>query len=778
MEETVTLESTAGLSTVEARERAKKFGPNTIREQAAPYWRVLLPKFWAPVPWLLEAAIVLQIGMGAYIEAAVVGALLVFNAVLGIVQEHRAGVALAALKQRLEPNALVCRDGQWTRLPAVDLVPGDAVQLALGGVVPADVRVTRGSVMVDQSMLTGESVPVEVQLGGIVHAGSLVRSGRASAMVTATGARTYFGRTVELVRIAHAPSSEQHAVLAAVKGLGLVNGIVALVSVGYAYLLGFPGAELMRLALTALLATVPVALPATFTLTAALSALALSRRGALLTRLSAVHEAAAMDVLCSDKTGTLTQNALEVEETSPMPGFDRERLLFLAAMASSRTGDDPLDAAVQRAAASLIPARYDREPTRFVPFDPETKISEAYLSDDGHEPMRVVKGALQAIEQIADVAPGARAKSDELANQGHRIIAVAVGAPGSSMQLAGLIALSDPPRADSAQLIGALKGLGVRTVMVTGDSAATASVIAGKVGLRPTPYPAAASYHHADLQQFDVYARVLPEDKYRLVEELQHSGHVVGMCGDGANDAPALSQAQVGIAVSSATDAAKAAAAIVLTEPGLAGILSTVHEGRSAFRRLQIYALNMLVKKIEVVLLLAYGLVVVHRALLTPMMMVLLLVTNDFLTMSLTTDRARPAPAPSVWHMRRIVTAATIFGSCKLLFSGGIVAAGALYGRFPIRELQSLSFLAIAFGNQAVLYVLRERGHLWHSRPGRWLLLSSAIDVTIVSGLVLSGTLMARLPWSLVGAVAMTAIGFALLLDQLKIPVEAALRLR
>ncbi|HDR9483014.1 TPA: HAD-IC family P-type ATPase [Burkholderia aenigmatica] len=777
MEETLTPESTTGLSTTEARERANEFGPNTIHEQPTPYWRVLLPKFWAPVPWLLEVSIVLQIGVGAYVEAAVVGALLVFNAVLGIVQEHRAGVALAALKQRLEPTALVCRDGQWTRVSAADLVPGDAVQLALGGVVPADVRVTKGAVMADQSMLTGESVPVEVPLGGTVYAGSLVRRGQATGVVTATGARTYFGRTVELVRIAHAPSSEQHAVLAAVKGLGLVNGIIALVSVGYAYLLGFPGAELIRLALTALLATVPVALPATFTLSAALSALALSRRGALLTRLSAVHEAAAMDVLCSDKTGTLTQNALEVAEISPMPGFDRERLLCLAAMASSRSGDDPLDAAVQLAAASLIAERPDQEPTRFVPFDPETKIAEAYLSHDGHEPMRVVKGALQAVEQIADVAPGARAKSDELAHQGHRIIAVAVGAMGSSMHLAGLIALSDPPRTDSAELIGALKRLGVRTIMVTGDSAATASAIAGKVGLRSTPYPAAASYHHTDLQQFDVYARVLPEEKYRLVAELQDSGHVVGMCGDGANDAPALSQAQVGIAVSSATDAAKAAAAVVLTEPGLAGILSTIQEGRSAFRRLLAYALNMLVKKIEVVLLLAYGLVAVHRALLTPMMMVLLLVTNDFLTMSLTTDRARPAPAPSIWHMRRIVTAATIFGSCKLLFSGIIVTAGVLYIRLPISELQSLSFLAIAFGNQAVLYVLRERGHLWHSLPSRWLLLSSVIDITIVSVLVLSGTLMAALPLSLVGAVTMTAIGFALLLDQLKIPVEAVLRL-
>ncbi|WP_028232792.1 plasma-membrane proton-efflux P-type ATPase [Paraburkholderia mimosarum] len=777
MGETEALISAAGLSTAEARQRAKEFGPNAIREQTIPYWRVLLPKFWAPVPWLLEAAVVLQIGMGAYVEAAVVGALLVFNALLGIVQEQRAGVALAALKQRLEPTALVCRDGQWTRVPAADLVPGDAVQLALGGVVPADVRVTMGSVMVDQSMLTGESVPVEAPPGGTVYAGSLVRSGRASGTVTATGTRTYFGRTVELVQIAHAPSSEQHAVLAAVKGLGLVNGIIALVSVGYAYFLGFQGAELIRLALTALLATIPVALPATFTLSAAVSALALSRRGALLTRLSAVHEAAAMDVLCSDKTGTLTQNVLEVQEISSMPGFDRERVLLLAAMASSHTGDDPLDAAVQQAAASLIPERHDEKPTRFVPFDPETKISEAYLSHDGHEPLRVLKGALQAIEQIAEVAPSARAKSDELAHQGHRIIAVAVGAPGGSMHLAGLIALSDPPRTDSAQLIGALKGLGVRTVMVTGDSSATASAIAGKVGLRPTPYPATASHKHADLQQFDVYARVLPEDKYRLVEELQHSGHVVGMCGDGANDAPALRQAQIGIAVSSATDAAKAAAAVVLTEPGLAGILSTVREGRTAFRRLLTYALNMLVKKIEVVLLLAYGLVVVHRALLTPMMMVLLLVTNDFLTMSLTTDRATPAPAPSVWRMRRIVTAATIFGSCKLLFSSSIVAAGALYSRLPTGELQSLSFLAIAFGNQATLYVLRERGHFWHSLPGRWLLLSSAIDITIVSVLVLSGTLMAALPLSLVAAVAMTAIGFALILDQLKIPVEAALRL-
>ena len=324
-----------GLTGIEARRRLTEFGPNAVSEEAPKRWRVFLAKFWSPVPWMLEATMLLQLGLGEYIEASVIGGLLLFNVTLGFIQEGRAGAALTALKKRLAPTALVRRDGEWIRLPASEVVPGDAIRLSLGSIVAADVTIASGSVTVDQSMLTGESVPIDAEPGRPVYAGSLVRRGQAIAEVTATGSKTYFGRTAELVRAAHAASTEQAAIFAATRNLAIVNGTVALLIVASAYFMALPSPDLIRLALTALLATIPLALPATFSLSAALSAQILAARGVLLTRLSAAHEAAAMDVLCADKTGTLTRNTLEVVDVVAMTGVERERVLALAALASS-----------------------------------------------------------------------------------------------------------------------------------------------------------------------------------------------------------------------------------------------------------------------------------------------------------------------------------------------------------------------------------------------------------------------------------------------------------
>lgn len=346
-EHSATAMAPAGLTSAEARRRLNASGPNTVSEQVPPRWRKFLAKFWAPIPWMLEAAIVLQIGLGAYVEASVIGALLLFNATLGFVQEGRAGAALAALKKRLALTALARRDGEWVRLPASELVPGDAIRLSLGALVPADATLVSGSVMVDQSALTGESLPVDANAGSQVYAGSLVRRGQAIAEVTATGAKTTFGRTAELVRVAHAASTEQAAIFDVTRNLAIINGTVAVLIITYAYFVELPPADQIRLGLVALLATIPLALPATFTLSAAFGAQLLARHGVLLTRLSAVHEAAAMDVLCADKTGTLTRNALEVADVVAMPGLDRVRVLALAALASSEGDQDLIDAAIR-----------------------------------------------------------------------------------------------------------------------------------------------------------------------------------------------------------------------------------------------------------------------------------------------------------------------------------------------------------------------------------------------------------------------------------------------
>jgi H+-transporting ATPase len=762
-----------GLTGVEARRRLGALGPNAVSEAAPPRWRAYLAKFWSPIPWLLEAAMLVELGLGKYVEAAVIGCLLLFNATLGFVQEGRAGAALAALRKRLAPTALVRRDGAWIRIAASEIVPGDVISLPLGALAPADARLVTGAVMVDQSMLTGESVPVDATAGDTVYAGSLVRRGQAVAEVTATGARTYFGRAAELVRTARSVSTEQAAIFAVTRNLALVNATVAICIIVAAYAIALPPGDLVPLALTALLATVPAALPATFTLSAALGSQTLARRGVLLTRLSALHEAAAMDLLCADKTGTLTRNELRVVDVMPMDGFDRAGVLALAALASSEADQDPIDAAVL-AAARAPPAARPEHRTRFVPFDPATKRAEAFVVDQQGDERRIVKGAFEVVSRTAEVPGHARYAVDGLAGQGHRVIAVAFGAP-TALRLVGLIAISDPPREDSATLIAELRELGVRTVMVTGDSATTAAAIARRVGIDgdvcSTEQLAGDPADHCG-----IFARVVPELKFRLVQQLQRIGHVIGMCGDGVNDAPALRQAQIGIAVSSATDVAKAAAGMVLTEPGLGGVVFAVREGRVGFRRLVTYAFNMLTKKFEIVLFLAAGLLLTGHAVMTPVLMVLMLVTNDFLAMSLTTDRASPSPSPSIWHMRNITGAGVVLGACKLMFSIAMLALGKLALGLGAAELQTFAFITLVFGSQGLMYVVRERRSLWSSMPSKWVVGSSCADMTTVAALALSGTLMAPLSWRLLLGVFAAAAAFTLILDQIKRPVLAVFR--
>jgi H+-transporting ATPase len=584
-----------GLTSDEARRRLEKFGPNTIPDTTLHPLRRALSKFWAPVPWMLEAAVVLELALGKYVEASIIAGLLAFNAVLGLLQEGRARATLAALKSRLALNASVRRDNTWRTITAAGLVPGDIVKLSLGAVVAADARLIEGEILLDQSMITGESIPVEGGGGLETYAGALVRRGEAVAEVMATGVHTKFGRTAELVRTAHGASSQQKAVLRVVRNLAMFNSAIIVLLVAYAYVLKMPVSEIVPLVLTAVLASIPVALPATFTLAAAIGAQALAHRGVLPTRLSAVDEAASIDVLCSDKTGTLTRNELKVTAIRPMPGFDEAHVLGMATLASSDGGQDPVDGAIRSAgmqtAASDLPKL-----SKFMPFDPGTKMSEATAVDSTGAAVRIVKGAFSAVMGLTSSMPDALTVANELEAQGFRVLAVAVGPP-EAMKLAGIIALSDPPRPDSAALITELHALGVRTVMVTGDATATAAIVARAVGLGGAVCPPGPIQDNVRAEDFAVFAGVLPEGKYNLVKAFQKSGHTVGMCGDGANNAPALRQAQMGIAVSTATDVAKSAAGIVLTEPGLAGIVASVKEGRVTFQRILTYALNSVIKK-------------------------------------------------------------------------------------------------------------------------------------------------------------------------------------
>ena len=763
-----------GLSSDDARTRLATSGPNEMPDTALAPWRRVLAKFWAPVPWMLEAAVILQVVLHEYTEAAVIAALLLFNAALGFFNEARAQATLVALKSRLALTASVRRDGAWKTIPASGLVPGDTLKLSLGGVVAADVKLLAGSVLLDQSMLTGESVPIEVGAGVATYAGALVRRGEATALVTATGVHTKFGHTAELVRTAHVVSTQEKTVVRVVRNLAIFNGGLIALLVTYALVRKMPHDDIVHLVLTAILASIPVALPATFTLAAALGAKALARLGVLPTRLSAVDEAATLDVLCSDKTGTLTLNDLTVTALRAETGFDEPHLLAMAALASSEGGQDPVDGAI-RAAAAKRPISDAPKLDKLIPFDPATKLSDATAVDAKGSTLRAVKGAFAVVSKLADASSTAAAAAEEFEGKGFRVLAVAVG--GKTLKLVGVIALSDPPRPDAADLIKQLKALGVRTVMVTGDAPATAKIVASQVGIDGAICPQGQIPENVSPESFAVFAGVMPEAKFHLVQAFQKSGHTVGMCGDGANDAPALRQAQMGIAVSTATDVAKSAAGIVLTKPGLEGVVAAVKEGRITFQRILTYTVNSVTKKIVQVLFLAVGLLITGQAILTPMLMVLVMITGDFLGMSLTTDNVRPSPTPSVWRVGDLTLAGIFMGLSELVLCVVALVLGKYHLGFGIDTLRTLAFVVIVFGNQATTYTNRARRHLWSIAPSRWLVLSSVVDLAIASTMANRGIAMAPLPLVVIGAILVGSVVFAFLVDFVKIPVFRHLKI-
>ena len=767
----------AGLTSAEVARRHAEFGPNAVVEEHVNPLVRFVRHFWAPVPWMLEATIVLQIAIGQRVTGALIAVLLLLNVILSAFQEHRASAALDLLKQRLALKARVRRDHVWVDLPAADLVPGDIVQISLGDVVPADILLVNGSLLVDQSMLTGESIPVETEVGQTSYAGGLVRRGEADAKVVATGTRTYFGRTAELVSVAHVESAEQKAVMDVVRTLTVVNFAVVVGIVAYALATNISLEQITTLVLTAMLSAVPVALPATFALAAALGARALAMKGVLLTRLSALHEAATIDVLCADKTGTLTLNELRVAAIHALRArYDEAGVLAYARLASSTGGQDPIDTAIRSLAdESKTGVDAPQMAVSFTPFDPASKLAEATAIDHGRE-IRIVKGAPAAVSSFAAFDAQAEAQLEALNRAGYRTLAVAAG-PNGSIELIGLIAFSDPPRPDSAQLLTELRGLGVRTVMVTGDAATTAATVAHSIGLAGAICPAGGIPESVGPDDFAVYAGVLPEQKFQLVQAFQRQGHAVGMCGDGANDAPALRQAQMGIAVSTATDVAKAAAGIVLTEPGLSGIVACINEGRSAFQRILTFTLMILVNKCVTLLVFGFGLLVTGHAVLTPFLQALAMLTNDFVSMARAADRARPSPYPNAWRVRNLMLAALPLGLLRLLYLLAIL--GLCWGVLDLNtdQMQTLTFVMLGFAGQGNVYVLRERGRLWRSRPAPIMILASVCDVAVMAGFAAFGILMTPLPLWIIGMLVGTTLVFTLVMDSIKLAVFARVRI-
>lgn len=757
-----------GLTSQDAGRRLKEYGPNAVAEEKPRMIIELLRKFWAPVPWMLEVTVILELILDKKLEAAIIGALLVFNALLSLFQEGRARNALALLRQRLSVHARVMRDGTWSVVAAEELVPGDYIHLRMGDVVPADVAVSEGNILADQSALTGESLPVEIGPGQKAYAGALIKRGEASGEVGATGARTYFGRTAELVRSAKTVSHLAEVIFTIVKYLVAMDGALVAALLVFTAVSRLPFAEMLPYALILLVASVPVALPATFTLATGLGALELAKRGVLVTRLSAIEEAAAMDVLCSDKTGTITQNQLSVAALNAYAPADELEVLRLGAYASDEKTQDPIDIAIlSRAKEENLLSGAARQ-IRFVPFDPATKLTEATVERDGRT-IHVLKGAPQAIADRVGGAFEIAADVERLASYGYRVLAVAADAHGA-LRMMGLIALEDPPRPDSRPLVQSLGELGVRVKMITGDGLATAQAVAKEVGITGD----ACSAHElregiAAMLGCDVFAGVYPEDKYHLVRALQQRGHVVGMTGDGVNDAPALKQAEVGIAVANATDVAKASASLVLTDPGLTDALSAVESSRQIYQRMLTYTLNKIIKTVQIALFLALGVMLTNTFIITPRLIVLLLFANDFLTMSISTDNVSFSRKPDRWRIKTLMIAGLAVGSLVLIISFALFYLGKQLFGLDVGQLQTLDFVTLVFTGQATVYLVRERHHFWNSAPSLWMIISSVVDVCVVSLLAIDGILMVPIGAEIVGIVLIVSVAYVVVLDFLKV---------
>ncbi|MHB8237381.1 MAG: plasma-membrane proton-efflux P-type ATPase [Acidithiobacillus ferrivorans] len=748
-----------GLSGDEARQRLAQYGPNAVTEEKPKNWLLFLHKFWAPVPWMLEGTLILEAILGKWPEAIIITLLLIFNGALGFGQERKAQSALALLKERLRIQARACRDGQWQSISAADLVPGDLVHVRVGDIVPADLHLSDGSILVDQSALTGESMPVECAAGDTLYSASVVRRGEASGEVTATGARSYFGKTAELVRGAGAKSHLEELVLSIVRYLIIMDVVLVAAILIYAAAYHISLAEILPFALILLVASVPVALPATFTLATAIASLHLVHRGVLVTRLAAVEEAAAMSDLCSDKTGTLTQNRLSLSQIKTWPGVEETQLLSMAAMASDSATQDPIDLAILRKSAARIAALSDRQ--QFVPFDPATKRSEGVFMQ-GDASWRALKGAPQIIAKLCSNTGWEEATTD-LAASGARVLAVAAG-PDGQPRFLGLLALADPIRPDAAEVVQHLQELGVRVRMVTGDSLQTARNVATSLAITGS-----VCDRNALAEDCAVYAGVFPADKFHLVQALQKKGRIVGMTGDGVNDAPALKQAEMGVAVESATDVAKAAASLVLTTPGLQGVLDAVVTGRRVYQRMLTYTLNKIVKVFQVALFLSLGFLIFRSFVITPLLVLLLLFANDFVTMSLAEDNVRPSPKPDRWAIHTLVFSSLVIALAWLIYIFAVYGVGRFLG-LPLASVQTLDFLGLVFSGLANVFLVRERGHLWESVPGRFLLWASLTDMLAVSGLALMGWLMAPLPIVMIASLLLATVFYTLILDQIKVP--------
>jgi plasma-membrane proton-efflux P-type ATPase len=753
-----------GLTHAEVEVRRKEQGYNEVAQKKGHPLLRFLRKFWGISAWMLELIIVFSAVLGKYSDLAVVGALLVINAVLSFMQERRAAGVVEALRRRLQVNSRVRRDSSWQVIPARELVPGDIVRVRPGDIVPADVKLLTGALTIDQSALTGESKDADKAPGGVLSSGSVVRRGEGNGVVMLTGTKTYFGRTTELVQQARPKLHIEAVVSKVVRWLFVIVGTLLGVVVILSLVRGAPLLEMVPLMLVLLMSAVPVALPVMFTVSMAVGSKELARRGVLVTRLSAAEDAATMDTLCVDKTGTITMNQLAVTGVIPLEHATEADVLFAGALASQEANQDPIDLAFLAAAKDrhVFDNLPKVTPVSFAPFDAKNRRTEAVVEQNGQR-LRVMKGAVRTIAEACGLEAPAiealEARVSESAAKGYRTLAVARGPETGALTLVGLVSLYDPPRPDAKELIGALEDRGVAVKMLTGDAIEVASEIARGIGLNHIERMAdlkasSAQAGNKAAELFagaDGFAEVFPEDKYLVVKQLQAAGHVTGMTGDGVNDAPALRQAEVGIAVSTATDVAKGAASVVLTEAGLTNIVALVEQGRKIYQPILTWIINKISRTVLKASLVSIAYVVTGKFVVSAFAMLLLTFTTDFAKIALATDHVQPSRKPATWNIGGFIAVAVVLGLAMLVET--LLLLWIAWSRFGLAAddnvLQTFSFLMLLYFAVLSVVSARERRAFWSTMPSKTLLaalIADALTGTILTRVGLPG--LVPLPWS------------------------------